>query len=359
MRIGLIAPAWLCVPPRKYGGIESVVDGLARGLAGAGHEVLLAAPAGSTCPVPRVDGRPPAADGCGASEHVVAELSHVIRAYAALGDVDVVHDHTVAGPFCAPRPLRAPVVTTNHGPFVAGLHEVYCAMPEDVALIAISHHQASMAGPVPVRRVIHHGIDTDRIPVGSGAGGYAAFLGRMSPDKGAREAVLIARAAEVPLRLAAKMQDDAERDYFETCVAPLLGPDAEYLGELGEADKYELLGGAVALLNPIQWHEPFGLVMVEALACGTPVVATKAGSAPEVVDDGCTGYTRGTLAELPGALLRAPSLSRATCRQAAVQRFGLQRMVDEHIDLYRQITGVGRRLPAQARAGTGKPLTAG
>ena len=352
MRVGMVAPPWLCVPPQGYGGTELVVDRLARGLRAAGHDVLLAATAGSTCPVPRVEGLAPPASGGGPCEQVVAELCHVLRAYDAMADVDVVHDHTVLGPMAAPRPLRVPVVTTNHSTFVCGLHELYRRIGHEVPVIAISRHQASLACDIPIRRVIHHGIDTDAIPVGHGLGGYAAFLGRMSPDKGAREAVLIARAAGVPIRLAAKMREDGEREYFDHRVAPLLGVDAEYVGELGPADKYELLGGAMALLNPIQWPEPFGLVMTEALACGTPVVTTTAGAAPEIVDDGVTGHTRDDLEELPAALLAAETLSRAACREAATTRFSVRAMVDAHLDVYAEVVAEHRQRRQGALVGT-------
>ena len=156
-------------------------------------------------------------------------------------------------------------------------------------MVAISHHQASTADGVPVAGVIHHGLDLDAIPVGRGDGGYASFLGRMAPEKGPREAALAARAAGVPLRMAAKLREPAEREYFAAEVEPLLCSDVEFLGELGWAEKLELVGGSFALLNPMQWPEPFGLVMIEALATGTPVVATPVGSAPEIVDDGVTG----------------------------------------------------------------------
>jgi glycosyltransferase involved in cell wall biosynthesis len=342
MRIGLVAPPWLPVPPHGYGGTEQVVDGLARGLQEAGHDVLLAAAAGSTCPVPLVPGLAPPASAGGPCELVVAELSHVLRAYDAMADVEVVHDHTVVGPVAAPRPLRVPVVTTNHGTFRCGLRDLYRRIGHEVPIVAISRHQASLAAEIPIRRVIHHGMDTECIPVGDGRGGYVAFLGRMSPDKGAREAVLIARAAGLPIRLAAKMREEGEREYFEHRVAPLLGSDAEYVGELSAADKYALLGGAMALLNPIQWPEPFGLVMTEALACGTPVVTTTAGAAPEIVDDGVTGYTRRDVEELPAALLAAAGLSRAACRDAAATRFSVPAMVEAHLKLYAEVVAEPR-----------------
>jgi glycosyltransferase involved in cell wall biosynthesis len=331
--IGLVAPPWLPVPPRRYGGIEMVIDVLARGLMAAGHQVLLAAPAGSKCAVPQVDGLPesePERMG-----HTVVEIPYALSAYAALKGVDVLHDHTVAGPLCLRPTGRIPVVTTNHGPFNADLNPIYAeGSRQGVAVVAISGHQKSTARNVKIAAVIHHGIDVDDIPIGDGAGGYACTLGRMTPAKGIREAILVAREAGVPLRIAAKMREPLERQYFDECVRPLLGGDVEYLGELNAEEKYRLLGGAFALLNPIQWPEPFGLVMIEALACGTPVIATGCGSAPEIIDDGDTGFVRTELSALAAALHRAGGLDRNLCREKAVSSYSTERMVAEHIQLY-------------------------
>jgi glycosyltransferase involved in cell wall biosynthesis len=334
MRIGLIAPPWVPVPPPAYGGTESVLDRLARGLVQAGHDVLLAAAANSSCPVPRVVAGDAVAPGAPVVGDVVTELRHVIRSYAAMGDdVDVIHDHTLAGPLYS-RPSRtAPVVTTNHGPFNAALTPLYRAM-RSVPVLAISHHQASTATGVPIAGVIHHGVDVDAVPVGRGNGGYASFLGRMSPDKGPRQAALIARAAGVPLRIAAKVREPVERDYFEAAVRPLLCSDVEFVGELGTEEKLELLGESFALLNPLQWAEPFGLVMIEALATGTPVVATPLGSAPEIIQDGVTGYLRTGGLPLAAALLEAGGLDRTACRAAARRRFDCDRMVAAHLRVY-------------------------
>lgn len=337
MRIGLIAPPWLQVPPPGYGGTEVVVDGLARGLAAAGHDVLLAAPGGSTCPVPLVPDMPGPTAAPAATWSATAELYHVARAYAALTEVDLVHDHTVAGPFFRYRPAALPVVTTSHGPFSSRLGDLYRLMGPDVAMVAISHRQAADAGGVRIARVIHHGIDVGSVPVGYGAGGYAAFVGRMTPDKGPREAILIARQAGYRLLMSARIHGREEQDYFDSQIGPLLGPDVEFLGELSAPEKYQLMGGAVAFLNPIQWPEPFGLVMIEALATGTPVVGTGSGAAPEIVDDGVTGYLRTGIDELAGALSLAPGLDRNACRQAAEMRFSIGRMVADHISLYEEI----------------------
>jgi glycosyltransferase involved in cell wall biosynthesis len=344
MRIGLIAPPWIPVPPPAYGGTESVIDRLARGLVRAGHDVLLGAAANSTCPVGRVPGTDEAADGAPANGGAVSEVRHVVTSYAAMADVDVVHDHTMCGPVYRHRPVGVPVVTTNHGPFDDMLNPIYRAS-RDVPVIAISHSQASTADGARIAAVIHHGIDVAAVPEGRGRGGFAGFLGRMNPDKGPREAALIARAAGVPLKMAAKLREAAEQEYFDAEVKPLLCSDVEYIGELGEQDKLELVGDSFALLNPIQWPEPFGLVMIEALAAGTPVVATPAGSAPEIVDDGVTGYLRRGCAALAEALTAAADLDRAACRAAAASRFATERMVREHVQLYSDLIGAGRGRP--------------
>jgi glycosyltransferase involved in cell wall biosynthesis len=355
MRIGLIAPPWVPVPPPAYGGTEAVVDRLARGLIREGHDVLLAAAADSTCPVPRVPGTAEAGELSPVCPDTVTELRHVVVSYAAMGKVDVIHDHTVAGPLYRHAPRSTPVVVTNHGPFDANSTPVFRAM-RDVGVVAISRSQASTARGVPIAAVIHHGIDVDAVPVGRGDGGYASFLGRMCPDKGPREAALIARAAGVPLRMAAKLREPAERDYFEAEVEPLLCSDVEYVGELRDGEKFELLGGSFALLNPLQWAEPFGLVMIEALAAGTPVVATPAGSAPEIVDDGVTGHLRRGRPALAAALLEAAGLDRAACRAAAAERFHTDRMVRDHVRLYeRLLWHVHARAPIRPSAAGATP----
>ena len=339
MRIGLIAGPWYPIPPTGYGGIELVVDALARGFSRAGHEVLLACAADSTCPVPQLPGmRPSEPDFVGFTS---SELSHVINAYAGMdGMVDLVHDHTLAGPLYRGRPEGLPVVTTLHSDLNPSFTAVYGAAARDTTLIAISRSQVSSALADRVAAIIPHGMELSAVPVGQGQGGYACFLGRMCPDKGVVEAINVARLAGIPLRIAAKMREPAEVQYFHDVVEPMLRPDVEFLGEVGGADKYKLLGEAVALLNPIQWMEPFGLVMIEAMATGTPVVATPIGSAPEVIDDGVTGYLASAPEELARLLLRAPDLDRAAVRAQAEDRFSTERMVEDHLALYTRLIGV-------------------
>lgn len=335
MRIAIIAPPWVPVPPSAYGGIETMLDTLARGLDSAGHEVTLFTTGDSTCPVEKKWVFDSARGIAGAGPSV--ELRHVIAAYELAGEFDVVHDHTLTGPVYADRFPWIPVVTTNHGPFLSDLGPLYQAVSAQVPVIAISHHQASTANGVNITAVIHHGVDLGEWPVGTGGGGYALFLGRMNPDKGVDHAARAARAAGVPLKIAAKMSEPPEHDYFDSAVRPLLGDDIEFVGEVGRAEKLKLLGEAVCLLNPMDWPEPFGMVMIEALASGTPVVATSVGSAPEIIDDGVTGYLVGNRLELVEAVKEVASLDREVCRKAAEDRFSAELMVERHVCVYEQL----------------------
>ncbi len=352
MRIALIAPCWVPVPPPLYGGTEAVVDRLARGFQSAGHEVMLFTTGDSTCPVPKqwVLER---------AEHlrmgaVVPELRHIIHGYRAARDFDIVHDHTLGGPMYAARFPDMNVVTTNHGPFNDELLDIYRVIAPAVSIIAISQSQASFAGDLPIARVIHHGIDTAEFPVGDGGGGYFLFLGRMAPDKGARRAVRIARQAGVPLLLAAKMREPLELEYYDNQVKPLLGGDVEYVGEVGGTDKLKLLAEARALLNPIRWVEPFGLVMIEALACGTPVLAYRHGAAPEIVDHGVTGFLCDQRDEMADAIAQVDSLDRRACRAAVEERFSTDRMVADHLDLFESLLA-GRAAAPAAPAAPAQP----
>jgi glycosyltransferase involved in cell wall biosynthesis len=309
---------------------------LCRALSDAGHDVLLCTTGDSTCPVRRVW----AFDAARGTQHMDAELElrHVVTAYTAVAawGADVVHDHTTVGPFYAAGHVATPVVTTVHGPLCGTRATVYRDLAPRVPVIAISHDQRARVGSIPVRAVIHH-VDVDRFPIGRGHGGYAAFVGRMSPDKGIVTAIEVARIAEVPLRIAAKMRDPDEQAFFATHVEPLLGDGVEYLGELSGDAKLQLMADALCLLNPICWPEPFGMVMVESLACATPVVTTPRGAAPEIVDHCVTGYVAQGLDELARAVVATRALPRAACRDAAGARFSTARMAAHHLRLYEQV----------------------
>ncbi|MGP8058617.1 MAG: glycosyltransferase family 4 protein [Acidimicrobiales bacterium] len=337
MRIGLVAPPWTPVPPPLYGGIELVVDELARGFQSAGHEVVLYTTGDSTCPVPR-RWILPEAEGMRIGM-AVPELRHVIGAYDSLVDCDIVHDHTLAGPLlAAARSTPFPVVTTVHGPLNEDLVDLYGALGDRVPIVCISEAQHRVAPQIPVARVILHGIDASLFPVGDGSGDtdgdYCLFLGRMAPDKGAHRAIEVARKAGLRLLMAAKMREPWEVRYFTEMVEPLLGPDAVYLGEVPHEQKLDLLDGASALLFPIRWNEPFGLVMLEAMACGTPVLAFPEGAAPEVVEHGRTGFLCDSEVEMVDALGRLGELDRADCRAAVEGPFSTRRMVADHLELF-------------------------
>jgi len=352
MRIGLIAPPWIPVPPPAYGGTEEVIDNLARGLTALGHDVVLFTVGESTCPVPRrwlfrLPAQP--------MGDRFKEAAHVLAAYQALvGDADIIHDHTELGPVLAGRRgiARQPVVMTIHGPVTAGNRRTLAEVARHASIVAISHAHARSFGGTPVAAVIHHGIDLDVHKPGPGTGGYLLFVGRMSPDKGVHHAVRVARQAGWPLVITAKIREPAERAYFDQQVRPLLGPDDDMLAEQPLAARVDLMGHAAALLNPITWPEPFGLVMAEALATATPVLTFPAGAAPEIIDHGRTGYLCRGEDEMTAAVAHVHQISRRQCRAAAEQRFSLARMAADYDRLYRAILEHSGR-PAPARTETG------
>jgi len=349
MRIGLIAPPWLPVPPPRYGGTEAVLDNLARGLRDLGHDVVLFTVGESTCPVPRRHLYEQAPPRIGDSAH---EAAHVLAAYQALRDVDIVHDHTVLGPLIAaglddPVP---PIVVTHHGAFDAQARRIFGRASRRASVVAISHAHARSAGNVPIAAMIHHGIDLDVYRPGPGDGGYLLFMGRMSPDKGVHRAVRIAREADQPLVIVAKMREPEEIAYYRSVVRPLMPAGAEPPREEPRHQRIELLRAATGLLNPINWPEPFGLVMAESLATGTPVVATPYGAAPEIVDPGSTGFLAADDTHLVAGIGRLGSIDRRRCRRAAERRFSLARMARDYERLYRRIQSAQSR-PVKRLAG--------
>lgn len=350
LRIGLIAAPWVPVPPTVYGGTELMIDLLARGLQRAGCDVELFTTGDATCPVSRRWLHPRA---LGTATMPRGERAHVEKAYRELAGMDVIHDHTLTGPeMIQCHPIGTPVVTTVHSRLDGGAADAYAsAARAGVAVVAISQAQRQSAPDVPVAAVIHHGIDIDAYPVGQGDGGYVLFLGRMSPDKGARRAIEIARAAGKRIVLAAKMWEDDEIAYFAEYVQPLLDDDAVYLGEVGGRRKLDLLGGAEALLNPISWPEPFGLVMVEALACGTPVLSFSRGAAPEIVEHGRTGWLCEIEAEMVEGLGNLGEIDRRLCRASVRARFSARRMIGDYLALYQRVLAESRAIEAsRARA---------
>jgi glycosyltransferase involved in cell wall biosynthesis len=293
-------------------------------------------------------------------ENSAIESIHVEAAYKKLADVDVIHDHTIIGPIFGSRAAApgVPVVTTMHGPFHQTGRMLYSRLPERVSLIAISHHQRSTAAEVPVEAVIPHGIDTEKYYEGPGGGGYLVFVGRMSADKGVARAIETAHRAGKPLIVMCKIREEGEIAYYNDVIKPMMvGKDVELLVEPEEGHRIDLVGKADGMIFPIQWPEPFGLVMAEALACGTPVIASPHGAATEIVEPGITGFLHEDVDDLVTAVGRLNEIDRNDCRRAAEKRFSMERMVADHVRLYRRLidrasvpTLTGRRAMTQLRS---------
>jgi glycosyltransferase involved in cell wall biosynthesis len=263
----------------------------------------------------------------------------VLRAYEAMVEarVDVVHDHTLAGPVHARSLPALRVVTTIHGSLDAELADVYRRVADQAAVVAISHNQREAAPDIDVTAVIHHGLDAREFPLGTGTGGYCLFLGRMSPGKGAHRAIRVAERAGTPLVLVGKMRAPREVEYFRSEVEPHLGDRTWYLGEVPHRRKIELLEKAYCLLFPIRWREPFGMVMLEALACGTPVLAFGEGAVNEVVEHGRTGFVCHDEDDMANALPAVDRLDPARCRAAVEGYFSAHRMVADHVELFQKL----------------------
>jgi glycosyltransferase involved in cell wall biosynthesis len=337
VRVGIIAHPWAPVPPQLYGGIEQAIDWLARGLQSAGHDVVLFTTGDSTSPVER-RWLLESSEGYRMG-YTVPELRHVMAAYEQLDDVEVVHDHTVLGPVYAERFPERKVLTTIHGPFNDELTDIYRRIADRVPIVAISNAQRAVVPDLPIARVIHHGIDASAFPFGDGAGGYCLFLGRMNADKGAHRAALAARKAGVPLVMAGKCREPWEHAFFDQEIAPHLDDQIRYVGEVPHAEKVRLLANAACTLFPIRWNEPFGLVMVESLACGTPVLAFREGAAPEVIDHGRTGFLCDDESDMAEAVTAARDLDRAACRAAVEGYFSMDRCVRQHVELFEELLG--------------------
>ncbi|MDX2344845.1 MAG: glycosyltransferase family 4 protein, partial [Acidimicrobiia bacterium] len=268
-----------------------------------------------------------------------------MAAYDAVKDLDVIHDHTVFGPLYARQYAHPAIVTTNHGPFTEDARALYARIGETAAVVAISHHQRAQAPEVPVARVIHHGIHLSDFPAGTGDGGYLLFLGRMAPEKGVHRAIRVAQRSGIPLLIAAKMREQDECDYFHELVEPQLGRSIQYVGEANKEERKELLRSARALIDPIRWPEPFGLVMIEAMACGTPVIVFPEGAAPEIVEHGITGFICADEDNMLDAVTHIDDIERSACRAAVETRFSAERMTRDHIDLYTDLLESGVPAP--------------
>ena len=301
LNVAIVAPPWFSVPPHGYGGVENVCADLVAGLLHRGHRVTLigAGGDGTAARFVATYDEPPS----GRLGEPLPEVLHTAAAARALADLapDVVHDHTLAGPLQA-RGRAAPTVVTMHGPVAGEPGEYYRQLGRSIDLVAISAAQRRAAPDLPWVGTVHNALDVDTYPFRTDKDDSLLFLGRLHPDKGVHLAIDAARAAGLPIVVAGKCSEPVELAYLESHVRPRLGPDVTLLGPVDAAQKRALLARSRALLFPILWDEPFGMVMIEAMACGTPVVALRRGSVPEVVVDGITGVVCDSVDQLPAAV---------------------------------------------------------
>jgi len=353
MRIAQVAPLFESVPPRLYGGTERVVSNLTEALVAQGHEVTLFATGDSLTRARLVAGWPRGLRLEGRSQdHEAPHQALFEKVCRRSEDFEIVHFHTDCMHFALARRLGVPYLTTLHGRL--DLPEAAAVLREfaDSPLVSISDAQRT---PVPWAHwlaTVYHGLPRENFRFNPGPGHYLAFLGRISPEKGCDQAIEIAKRLDCPLRIAAKV-DPADEVYFNAEIKPLLAhPLVQYVGEIGEGDKSEFLGHATALLFPIDWPEPFGLVMIEAMACGTPVVAFRRGSVPEIIEPGITGCIVDNAEQAVRAADSAIRLDRRRCRQRFEQRFAAERMARDYLTVYERLVrqAAGRR-PMEASNG--------
>jgi glycosyltransferase involved in cell wall biosynthesis len=335
LRIAIVAPVWYPVPPTGYGGIEGIVSLLADGLVEAGHDVTLFASGDShtRAKLEWVYAEAPS-EQIGTS---IVELHHLLHCYERACDFDVINDHSGLPAAALGGAVSTPVLHTVHGPVDGIGGEVYeqiGGVSPQVGLISVSINQRKPRPQLPWMANCPNALDFSRYPVNPHRGAYLVFLGRMSPDKGCHRAIAVARQARLPLKIAAKCREPKEIEYFRDLVEPYLNEQIEYLGEVSHGQKVELLQGARATLFPIEWEEPFGLVMIESMACGTPVIATRHGAVPEVLEHGRSGIIVDSYHDMVPAIDAADQLDPHDLRAYCEERYSPQGMVADYLDAY-------------------------
>jgi glycosyltransferase involved in cell wall biosynthesis len=352
MKIAQIAPLWESVPPKLYGGTERVVSYLTEELVRQGHDVTLFA-SGDSQTVARLWAACPQAfrSQTGLVNRDVPMILMQEQAFGVeAGSFDIIHSHLDFLSFPLSRRCTTPVLTTLHGrldlPEFVAMYEEYADMP----VVSISNAQRLPLPDVNWQGTVYHGLP-DLYTFHPDPGSYLAYLGRICPEKRPDHAIEIAKRVGIPLRMAAKV-DPVDREYFETQIVPLLDhPLVEYLGEITDVQKCDLLGNAAAVLCTYDWPEPFGIVLIEALACGTPVLAYRCGSIPEIIEDGVTGFICDNLEEMVSSIDRLPLIRRQRCRDSFTTRFTVERMVHDYLAVYqRMATTVRPRVHMNGRS---------
>lgn len=340
MKVALLAPLFESVPPRFYGGTERVVANLCKGLQSRGIDVTLFATHDSTIDVKKISVSKEALRL--RKKQVVDQVPHHLKMLATVGkhasEFDIIHNHHDYWMLPLSFITRHPLLTTLHGqlqiPDIAYAFESF----ENCAYVSISNSQRPPLSHLPWVSTIYHGIDVDQFQFYEDPGKYLAFLGRISPEKKPEWAIEIAKKSGVPLKIAAKIEGKAGQDYFDQVIKKEIdGKFIEYVGEISENEKSEFLGNALGLTFPIDWPEPFGLVVIESLACGTPVLARPMGSVPELLRDGFTGFCDLNIQTLAKKVSMLHRISRSQCRAWVEQRFSLHRMTEDYIHVYRSL----------------------
>jgi glycosyltransferase involved in cell wall biosynthesis len=352
LRVALISPLYESVPPKLYGGTERVVYNLARGLTEAHIEVTVFA-SGDSC----VEGKlvPVIEESLRLSPRRIRDpnaynLKLLAQVAKQADEFDVIHNHHDYWMLPLSDMTNRPLVTTLHGQMdLPDIDAAFTAFPR-AHYVSISDAQRKPMPQLNWLRTIHHGIDTDLFQFRERPGKYLAFLGRISVEKRPDWAIQMAKLSGVPLKIAAKIEGKENEDYYKTHVKPHVdGKNIEYVGEISESEKSDFLGNALAMTFPIDWPEPFGLVMIESLACGTPVLARPCGAAPEVLRDGVTGFVHADVRELAKRIRDIPKISRRKCREWVERNFSLRRMTEDYIHVYRHLVDF---TAARIRTGT-------
>jgi glycosyltransferase involved in cell wall biosynthesis len=338
MKIAQIAPLMESVPPRLYGGTERIVSYLTEELVRLGHDVTLFASGDSITTAELIPCVPKALRlAAGVVDPIPYYMLMLDQVRRRADDFDILHFHIDQFHFPLFRPFAGRTVTTLHGrQDLPDLIPLYLGF-DDMPLVSISNDQRRPVQKASFAATVYHGLPTDLLRPSATSGDYVAFLGRMSPEKRPDRAIGIARALGIPLKIAAKV-DRVDEAYFRSDIAPLLqGPGVEFIGEVNEHQKLKFLGEARALLFPVDWPEPFGLSMIEAMACGTPVLAFRCGSVPEIVDENVTGCIVDTIEEAIAALPRVMALDRKKVRRQFERRFSAARMAKDYVAVYRSL----------------------
>jgi glycosyltransferase involved in cell wall biosynthesis len=346
MRIAQISPLTEAVPPKLYGGTERVISWLTEELVGLGHDVTLFA-SGDSVTSAQLEPMWPTAvrlDGSVRDPNAL-HMSMIEQVCRRAKEFDLLHFHLDYYPFSAMSRQSTPFLTTLHGRLDLPEHEPVFSTFSTVPIVSISNAQRRPVPNADWIGTVHHGMPEDLLRPLPADPSYLAFLGRISPEKRVDRAIHIAKRCGLPLKIAAKV-DAVDHDYFEETIRPLLAePHVEFLGEICDAQKADFLSRAVALIVPIDWPEPFGLVMIEAMACGAPVIAFNRGAVPELIEDGVTGFVVEDETSAVGALRHVSRLSRTVVRQRFEERFTAQRMAKEYLEVYRGLLGAAALRP--------------